>query len=97
MRSRAMRRVTVRYTWDRLRVSLWFVPLVMSLGAVLLAWIMYGIDNLIPNEALQNSRLILSGDPDSLRVALITMVTTILATAGVVFSLLSLPLSTVAA
>ena len=97
MRSRAMRRVTARYTWDRLRVSFWFVPLVMSLGAVLLAWFLYEVDALIPNEALQTSRLVLSGGPAEQRTMLIGMASTILATAGVVFSLLTLPLSTVAA
>jgi uncharacterized membrane protein len=78
-------------------VSFWFAPLVMSLGAVLLARAMYWVDNLIPNEIPQNSPLVLSGGVVELRGFLFTMATTILATAGVVFTLLSLPLSTVAA
>ena len=92
-----MRRVTARYTWDRLRVSFWFAPVVMSLGAVLLAWAMYWLDLLIPNQMLENSHLILSGTPCELRTMLVGMATTTLATAGVVFTLLTLPLSTVAA
>ena len=47
-----MRRVTARYQWDRLKVSFWFAPVVMSLAAVLLAWMMYWVDGLIPNEIL---------------------------------------------
>ena len=97
MKTRAKRRVTARFTRDRLKVSFWFAPLVMSLGAILLAWAMYGVDTHIPNEMLQNSRLVLSGSVDELRGFLFTMATTILATAGVVFTLLTLPLSTVAA
>jgi uncharacterized membrane protein len=96
MKTRAMRRVTVRYTWDRLKVSFWFTPVIMALAAVLLAWVMYWLDTLIANETLQNSRLVLSGSPDSLRTALIAMASTVLTTAGVVFTLLTLPLSTVA-
>jgi uncharacterized membrane protein len=92
-----MRRVTARYKWDRLKVSFWFAPMVMSLGAILLAWVMYWIDGLIPNEVLENSRLILAGTPGEIRTMLISMAGTILATAGVVFTLLTLPLSTVAA
>jgi uncharacterized membrane protein len=92
-----MRRVSARYKWDRLKVSFWFAPVVMSLGAILLAWAMYWVDGLIPNETLQNSRLILSGTPGEIRTMLISMAGTILATAGVVFTLLTLPLSTVAA
>jgi uncharacterized membrane protein len=78
-------------------VSFWFAPLVMSLGAILLAWTMYWVDVRIPNEALQNSRFVLSGTPGEMRSALLNMAGTVLATAGVVFTLLTLPLSTVAA
>jgi uncharacterized membrane protein len=69
----------------------------MSLVAVLLAWIMYELDFLIPNEALQTSRVVLSGTAADGRTMLVSMAATILGTAGVVFSLLTLPLSTVAA
>jgi len=97
MKTRAMRRVSARHKWDRLKVSFWFAPVVMSLAAILLAWMMYWVDGLIPNELLSNSHLILSGTPGELRTMLIGMAGTILATAGVVFTLLTLPLSTVAA
>ena len=97
MGTRARRRVTARYRWDRLRVSFWFAPVVMSLGAMLLAWVLYGIDGLIPNELLEDSRLVLAGTPGELRSILMSMAGTILATAGVVFTLLTLPLSTVVA
>jgi uncharacterized membrane protein len=97
MRTRAKRRVTARFTWDRLKVSFWFAPLVMSLGAILLAWAMYWVDVRIPNELLQNIPLILNGSVVELRGTLIAIATTTLATAGVVFTLLTLPLSTVAA
>lgn len=35
-KTRRARRVTARYQWDRIKVSFWFAPVVMSLGAVLL-------------------------------------------------------------
>ena len=97
MRTRAERRVAARYRWDRLEVSFWFAPTIMALGAVLLAWVMYWLDGLIPNEALASSRFVLSGTPGELRSALLNIAGTVLATAGVVFTLLTLPLSTVAA
>lgn len=97
MTNRKMRRVTVRYQLDRLRVSFWFAPVIMSLGAILLAWVMYWIDSRIPNVILADSRFIFSGTPGEIRTTLIGMAGTILATAGVVFTLLTLPLSTVAA
>src|SRR5512139_1135822 len=97
MRTRAMRRVAVRNTWDRLEVSFWFAPAVMALGAMLLAWVMYGLDGLIPNALLQDSPFVLAGTPGEIRSALLNIAGTVLATAGVVFTLLTLPLSTVAA
>lgn len=81
MRTRKTRRVTARYQWDRLKVSFWFAPAVMSLGAILLAVFMYWFDGRIPTETLQERYLILSGTPSELRTLLIGMASTILAAA----------------
>ena len=97
MKNRKTRRVTARYKWDRLKVSFWFAPVIMSLGAILLTWAMHWLDLRIPNQILQERHLILSGSPSELRTLLIGMASTTLATAGVVFTLFTLPLSTVAA
>ena len=97
MRTRAMRRVAARNTLDRLSVSFWFAPAIMGLGAVLLAWAMYWLDSQIPNAALESSRFVLAGTSGELRTGLLGMAGTVLATAGVVFTLLTIPLSTVAA
>ena len=94
---RRARRVSFRTNLDQLRVSFWFTPLVMSVAAILLVQILYAIDARIPNEILAKSRFFLAGDPVGIRTLLFGMATTTLATAGVVFSLLTLPLSTVAA
>ncbi len=96
MKTRAMRKVAARDTADRLRVSLWFTPAVMAVIAFPLAWAMYRVDLRLPNDVLANSRLIISGGVVEVRGFLFSMATTILATAGIVFTLLTLPLSTVA-
>ena len=70
-------------------------PGVMALGAMLLAWSMYWLDVQIPNEVLNTSRFIISGSVGELRGFLFAMATAVLTTAGVVFTLLTLPLSTV--
>ncbi len=54
MSRRKARRVTARYQWDRMKVSFWFAPAVMSVGAVLLAWAMYRLDAFIPNDSAGN-------------------------------------------
>lgn len=97
MGTRTERRVATRYRWDRLLVSFWFTPALMALVAMLLAWVMYWIDSHLPNEVLANSRFVLAGTTDELRSSLLSNAGTVLATAGVVFTLLTLPLSTVAA
>ena len=97
MKTRKLRRVTARYAWDRVRVSFWFAPVVMSVAAIVLSRGMLWLDGRIPDEILANSRLILTGSVDQLRTALLNMAGTVLATAGIVFTLLTLPLSTVAA
>src|SRR5512145_2996520 len=97
MRSRAMRKATRRYFWDRLKVSLWFVPLLMTLAAFGLSWLLGRLDARVPNELLINSKLIIAGSATEMRAMMIGLAATILATTGVVFSLLTLPLSTVAA
>jgi uncharacterized membrane protein len=91
-----MSRIAGRHTWDRMSVNFLFIPGIMALGAILLAWSMYWLDGQIPNEVLNNSRFVISGSPSELRGYLFTMATTVLTTAGVVFTLLTLPLSTVA-
>jgi uncharacterized membrane protein len=97
MKVRLLQRNVVRHLWDRLETSFWFTPLLMAVGAVLLAFAVYWIDRRVPNEILQSTPLIVSGSVAELRGFLVTMATTALATAGVVFTLLTLPLSTVAA
>ena len=91
-----MSRIAGRHTWDRISVNFLFIPGAMALGAVLLAWLMYWLDGQIPNEVLDTSHFIITGSVDELRGYLFSMATTVLTTAGVVFTLLTLPLSTVA-
>jgi uncharacterized membrane protein len=80
-----------------MNVNFLLIPAVMALCAVLLAWLMFYLDGLIPNELLNTSPFVLNGSPGELRGYLFSMATTILTTAGIVFTLITLPLSTVAA
>jgi uncharacterized membrane protein len=97
MGTRAARRIAARYIWDRLTVNFWFAPVILALAAVLLAWAMYWLDTQIPNELLQGSHFVLAGTTGELRGNLLNIAGTVLATAGIVFTLLTLPLSTVVA
>jgi uncharacterized membrane protein len=83
--------------WDRVKVSLWFVPLIMSISAVALSGLLGRLDARIPDETIAYSKFILSGTATEMRTIMIGFAGVILATTGIVFSLLTLPLSTVAA
>jgi uncharacterized membrane protein len=85
-----------RHFWDRMTVNFLVIPAIMGIGGMLLAWSMFWLDGQIPNEVLDTSHFIVSGSVGELRGYLFAMATTVLTTAGVVFTLLTLPLSTVA-
>ena len=97
MRSRAMRRANARFIWDRMKVSLWFALLVMAMVAFFLSWLLGLVDESIPNAMLNNSKLFLAGSADEMKGIMISISGTILATTGVVFTLLTIPLGTVPA
>jgi uncharacterized membrane protein len=90
-------RIAGRNLWARMKVNFLLIPGVMALGAVLLAWFMFWLDVQVPNDVLNTSRFFVSGSVGELRGYMFSMATTVLTTAGVVFTLLTLPLSTVAA
>jgi uncharacterized membrane protein len=91
------RRIAGRHTWDRMSVNFLFIPGIMAVLAAMLALLMYWLDGQIPNESLNTYSFVVSGTVEESRGYLLNMGTVILTTAGVVFTLLTLPLSTVAA
>ena len=84
------------YFLDRLRSGYWFLPLAFSLGAVMLARILLALDAAIPDEALAHSPFLYIGPAETERNTLLTVATTTLGVAGVVFSLTTVPLSVAA-
>ena len=88
-----MNRIYLRLMVDRVRTSYWFVPTVMAALGVLLSHFILWIDAQIPNEALIISRFVLTEDLQHASATLINLSATVLGTAGVVFSLLTVPLS----
>lgn len=83
--------------WDRLQSSFWFLPSVSALLGILVAHLLMSIDNRFDSEAIPFSSFVLSSSADQLRVSMIALAGTTLTTTGIVFTLLTLPLSVVAA
>ena len=83
----------VRARWERIRTSFWFLSPLMALLGLLLAELMLALDRRIPYEVLVNSRLIISAEPSEQRALLFGMAAATLGTAGIVFSLATVPMS----
>ena len=88
-----MSRTAINQWLDWLRASYWFVPLAMAVLAFLFAHLMRLIDAWIPDATLSDSLLIYTGSATEARSSLLAMAGSILTTAGVVYSLLTVPLS----
>jgi uncharacterized membrane protein len=86
----------MRQTLDRVQVSYWFVPLVASILAMLLACLTMWLDARVLNLPPGPFGLFSGSSPAVVRTALIGMAATILTTTGVVYSLLTVPLSVAA-
>ncbi len=73
--------------WDRVRTSLWFVPGMMSLGALVLAIAISRLDRAVSDEWLSRIPLVFSGRPAGGRAVLSTIAGSMITIAGVVFSM----------
>jgi uncharacterized membrane protein len=89
-------RVRLIHLLDLLTAGYWFLPLLMSVGAVLLAVLCLAIDAAIPDAALANNPFLYVADADAERSTLLSVGTVTLGTAGVVFSLTTVPLTVAA-
>jgi len=83
--------------WRALRQSFWFVPGLMSLAAVALAFVMLTVDSLIVGTGGTVPRYLPSGDAAGARSILSTIAGSAITVAGVVFSITIAVLSTAAA
>lgn len=86
----------LHYLWDRLRSSYWFLPIALSVVAIGLARLLLALDAAIPDERLAHSPFLYIGPAETERNTLLTIATTTLSVAGVVFSLTTVPLSVAA-
>ena len=73
--------------WEGLRSSYWFLPSVMALGAVALAFGMIQVDKLSQGGAIEKLGWIYTGGPDGARAVLSVVAGSVMSTAGVTFSI----------
>lgn len=83
--------------WDRLQSSFWFLPLVWAIVMAILAHVLLRIDLATDSAQFRLTNFMLSADTDALRGVVVSLATATLTTGGIVFTLLTLPLSVVVA
>ncbi len=74
-------------TFDSLRASYWFVPSLMTFGAIVLALVMVRIDQNLSFEALRSLGFIYFNQPDGARALVSTVASAMITVAGTTFSI----------
>ncbi|WP_018950664.1 DUF2254 domain-containing protein [Thioalkalivibrio sp. ALMg11] len=87
-----MKTLTFRY-WDRIRSSLWFIPTVMALGAVFLAFISVALDRPVTNWLLRSWGWTFTAGAEGASAVLGIIAGSMITIAGVVFSMTLVALS----
>ncbi len=79
--------------WEKLRISYWFIPALMALGALLLAYGVGWLDEFSMPDWLLESRWLHKSEPEGARQLLSTVAGGIITVTGVVFSVTIVALS----
>lgn len=80
-------------TWESLRSSFWFIPALMVLGALVLAFTLIGVDQMLGRSALQRWPLLFGAGVDGSRGVLAAIAGSMITVAGVTFSVTVVALS----
>lgn len=88
-----MSKAQLRTIWEDLRASYWFLPLCLSLLAVVLATLLFLVDEWIPNRTLTRALLVAHLEPESVRTTLLGIASGAVGIVGVVFSVTLVPLT----
>lgn len=81
------------WRWESLRTTLWLVPAVLVLLAVLMFLCTNALDHALDNDSLSMPVWVNSGGPDASRAILIAIASSVITVVGVVFSITILALT----
>ncbi len=85
--------VKLQKAWETARASYWFVPTLMTMGAMALAFGMLALDTDYGHEVVDDLGWIFSGGPEGARQVLSTVASSMITVAGVAFSITIVALS----
>lgn len=73
--------------WERLRTSYWFIPAILTIGAIALSFLTVHIDTMVNAKWARATGWIWAGGPEGARSVLATIAGSTITVAGVVFSI----------
>lgn len=79
--------VRIRNIWYQIRSSLWFLPALLTLSAIILSFVTSSVDRFLETHAAAGSWWSYSGGPDGARAVLSTIAGSMITMASVVFSI----------
>lgn len=79
--------------WERIRSSLWFVPSLMTIGAIVLSYVVVTVDRSVGFDVIDTIGWIYAGGPEGARDVLTTIAGSMMTVAGVTFSITIVALS----
>ena len=88
-----MAMMRVRQIWESLRSGMWFIPTLLVIAAVVLAFALVAVDGLIGREALQEWPLLFGAGAEGSRGVLTAIAGSMITVAGVTFSITVVALS----
>src|SRR5690349_25100907 len=82
----------VRERWDSIQSSLWYIPSVMAIGAVVLSFGLTELDRVLPREIGQQRRWLFNGSPSAARTMLSVVAGSLITVISLLFSITILTL-----
>ena len=82
-----MNRATLETYWVEVRGSYWFIPSVMTVGAIILSFIATSIDGFMGSSWIDDVSWLYANKPDGARALLSTIAGSMITVAGVTFSI----------
>lgn len=82
-----MKRIELAWYWDRLSASYWFVPAMMTIGALVLALALGALDEAMSSEFVAEAAWLWKGGPEGARTLLGAVATTMITVASTAFSI----------
>ncbi|WP_422000522.1 DUF2254 domain-containing protein [Reyranella sp.] len=78
--------------WDRLRTSFWFLPSLMTIGAIALSFVLIAVDGMIEEKVYREIDWVYLFGPEGARAILAAIASSMITVAGLTFSITMLTL-----